>query len=130
MFTNVVALRLSASGFFGFGVWALFAPESMFAFRDTPLAAAPGRVDVRAFYGGLELGLALFFWLSSRRAAYERPALLAAALAFSGCVSARLAAMAWEASLTWPLGLAAAGELAGAILTISVYRANRPEAAA
>ena len=51
-------------------------------------------VEIRAFYGGLELGLAAFFAAAARRAAWLDPALAAFALAFGAAGLARLAGIA------------------------------------
>jgi hypothetical protein len=51
-------------------------------------------VEIRAFYGGLELGLAAFFAAASRRSAWLDAALAAFALAFGAAGLARLAGIA------------------------------------
>ena len=82
-------------------------------------------VEIRAFYGGLELGLAGFFVLASRRAVWLEPALVAFALAFGAAGAARLAGIA-QFGFTGPSQpVVAAIELAGAVLALWLRRGAR-----
>ena len=117
-----LALRVSCLGFFGFGLWAFVAPESMLAFVDLAQLPPAARVDVRAFYGGLELGFGAFLLFAARRDAWVRPANAAAFSIFLGCAVARAAAMIWDHTAGWPLLMSDAGEAAGAVLNAWALR--------
>ena len=64
-----LSLRLAALAFAGFGVALLVRPELM-GMLGLELGRAAAFTEIRAFYGGLELGLALFFALASTRDAW------------------------------------------------------------
>ena len=77
---------------------------------------------MRAVYGGLELGLGVFFAAAVTRPAWHRPGLLLAALAFGGLAAGRL--VAWlVVGLPEPLGLALhAAEVLGLGLALVALR--------
>jgi hypothetical protein len=53
-----------------------------------------GAVELRGFYGGLELGMAVFFALSVGRRGWHVPALLVQVLSLGGAVVGRLVGIA------------------------------------
>jgi hypothetical protein len=84
--------------------------------------AANAPVEIRAFYGGLELGLAAFFVGAARRPAWVDPALAAFALVFGAAGLARLAGVA-EFGFVGPSQPVVAGiEIAGAALAVWLRR--------
>jgi hypothetical protein len=108
-----LVLRLSALPFAGIGLAFLLFPAAMAAHVGVSLAGATADHDVRAVYGGLQLGCAALLWLGAARAERVRPALLAQLLLYGGLAGARI--LGWAlAGAPGPLGLALhAGELAG-----------------
>jgi hypothetical protein len=84
-----LSLYLSALAFGGFGTWLLLWPEAMGALGldlTTPAAVT----EIRAFYGGLELGCAGFFLVAARRPAWHTPGLMLQATSLGGAALARL----------------------------------------
>ena len=72
-----VTLWLAAALFLAFGLAILIQPELL---SGMGLPVQPvWRTELRAFYGGLEIGLAAFLILCARRPAWALPGLVAAA---------------------------------------------------
>lgn len=116
-----VSLILAALGLIGFGVPLLVRP-SLLGIVGVELGRPAAATEIRAFYGGLELGLAAFFVAACRREAWLRPALFAQAAGFGGIVAARLVGILLDGSAE-PLILAfAAIEAAGALLGFVALR--------
>lgn len=120
-----VSLLLAALGLVGFGLPLLVRP-SLLGIVGLEFARPAAATEIRAFYGGLELGLAAFFVVASRREDWVRPALFAQVLAFGGIVLARLFGIVVDGSAE-PLILAfAALEGAGALLgAVALRRLGR-----
>ncbi len=106
-------LWLSALPFAGIGLAFLLAPESMASRVGFTLAGATADHDVRAVYGGLQLGCAALLLWGATRPERVRFALVAQLLLFGGLAGAR--ALAWSfVGAPSVLGLALhAGEVAG-----------------
>ena len=84
-----IILWVSALGFGAFGVAFTLFPSALAALVDIELRTGTARADFMATYGGLELGVAAFLWLCTRRDEWVRPGLLASALALSGFAATR-----------------------------------------
>jgi Domain of unknown function (DUF4345) len=93
------------------------------------LTTATARNDVRAVYGGLEIGIAAFLVYCARRPPLVRAGLAASALAFGAMAAARLLSLAVD-GVPSALGFALwAGEVAGVALSAAALRmgdADRP----
>lgn len=90
-----MVLGLSVLAWAGFGVWLYLAPEALAGVglvADTAL----GRTEVRAFYGGLELGIAGFLGWCLVDPSRTRVGLVAAALLIGGTGLGRLSGVALE----------------------------------
>ena len=116
---------------FVYGVLALAflaSPASFAALVDISLTSTTADNDFRAVYGGVSLGLALFFLASLSRPAWFRPALTAAALIFGCMVAARVLSWAlagFPSSIAYGLQLS---EAAGFALTLlALQRLSRAE---
>ncbi len=115
-----VALLLSSLLFAAAGLAFLLAPASMAAQVDLLAGSPTALTDIRAIYGGLELGLACYLGLLLRRSERD-PAQLelglrAAIFALMGMALARLLGVALDGpqrAITWLLW---SGELVGALL--------------
>lgn len=118
----VLALGLGALGFTGFGLAFVLAPGLLGLVELVP--ATPGaRSDVRAVYGGIELGLGAFLAACARRPPWHRAGLTAQALTLGGAVLGRVASLAVDGpppSLVLGFG---ALELCGAVLAVVALRA-------
>jgi hypothetical protein len=86
-----IALITAASGFAGFGLACLIRPKSMLERVDVRAKSARGTTELRAMYGGLELGLGAFFALAAAKNDWSRPALLAQTLGLGSLAASRLA---------------------------------------
>jgi peptidoglycan/LPS O-acetylase OafA/YrhL len=120
-----LSLRLAALAFAGFGV-ALLVRPALLGTLGIELGRPAAVTEIRAFYGGLELGLAVFFALASTRDEWLRPALFAQAASLGGIVLARLVGFAIDGSAEPLLLLFAAIETTGAVLAIAALRRLPP----
>jgi hypothetical protein len=119
-----VSLLLTAAAFGGFGAFLFIQPAALEAvgLAVTRPAAA---VEIRAFYGGLELGLAAFFLAASFPPVWFRPALLLQILTLGGAAAGRLLGVLVGGGgepLIWALF---AAETAGAGLGLLALRTLR-----
>jgi hypothetical protein len=112
LFARLV-LALSGLAFAAIGVPFLLAPAATAARVDVSLAGALADNDVRAVYGGLQVGCAAFLLWCAARSERVRLGLAAQLLLFGGLFAGRVAS--WLAvGLPPPLGLALhAGEALG-----------------
>ncbi len=112
---RVVLLALAA-GYMAFGVAALLAPQKLAALSDLGTVSKLGLIELRAFYGGIEIGLGVFLAVTAMRKEWQLPGLLAALLTLLGIASARVYGMTVEG---WPgisVLLFLAIEVAGVVL--------------
>jgi hypothetical protein len=117
VFLAIGGAVLAVYGVLLFADPALFEPLAGLTFVN---ANAP--VEIRAFYGGLELGLAAFFLSAARRPAWVEPALAAFALAFGAAGVARLAGVAQFGFVGPSQPLVAGIEIAAALLALWLRR--------
>lgn len=111
--SSVFVLRLSALPFAAIGLAFLLAPTAMGSHVGVTLAGATADHDVRAVYGGLQLGCAALLLWGAARPERLRFALVAQVLLYGGLAAAR--AFAWVlVGAPGGLGLALHGaEIAG-----------------
>lgn len=110
-----IVLVLVGLGFLGFGGWLALSPQTALE----PLgihATAAGWIELRAFYGGLELGLAVFLFMAALRPDWRRAGLWVALLGNAGIGLTRLASLALGGEFTTYFGYALAWELGFAAL--------------
>ena len=108
-----LVLGLSALAFAGIGAAFLVAPEAMAARVGVSLAGAAAANDVRAVYGGLQLGIAAFLFHSARRPDVLRTGLAVQLFSFGGLAAARFASLLLDGN-PGALGLALhAAEIVG-----------------
>jgi len=98
---NRLLLLVAGGGFLLFGALILVRPIATFAgidlaFPDSPL----GRIELRAFYGGLELGLGALLVAAAFKAAYERAGLWLSVGSYGAIGSARAIGIALEGGVT------------------------------
>jgi len=107
-------LAVAGLGFLGFGLWLIVDPAGGLAVVGIAAANPAGLIELRALYGGLELGLAVFFLLCAMRPDWRRSGLWAVLLGNGGIGLTRLAGIAlsgvftpfFAAALVWELGFA------------------------
>jgi len=111
-------MPLSASGFLVFGGWRLSVPVSALGKIGIRADSATGLVELRAFYGGMEIGLGLFLAACVAKPEWQGAGLWLVLLANGGAGLARVLAillggaalggyLGW--ALLWELGFAALG---------------------
>ncbi|MBK7580510.1 MAG: DUF4345 family protein [Myxococcales bacterium] len=88
-----------AAGYVAVGVAFLLAPAKLAAFADLSTTSKLGLIELRAFYGGIEIGLGVFLAVTAMRKDWQLPGLLAALLSLLGIVAARIYGMTVEG---WP----------------------------
>jgi hypothetical protein len=108
-------LTLAGAGFLGFGLWLIVDPAGGLATVGIGALSPAGLIELRAFYGGLEVGLGIFLLLCAARPEWRRPGLWAVLLGNGGIGLTRLGSIAasgvftpfFGAALVWELGFAA-----------------------
>ncbi|MGQ0815811.1 MAG: DUF4345 family protein [Gemmatimonadota bacterium] len=117
MTLDLIALWVGALAFAFFGAWLLIKPTAMRAV-GIPADNADARTEIRAMYGGLELGVAGFLAFCILRPEWTEPGLWFLLLALGGLGLGRLFGIAIErggvGKLMW---LFAALEISAAIIT-------------
>jgi len=105
---------LAGLGFLGYGIAFLIAPEAMLAGAGMQLTRTGAVVELRAFYGGLEIGLGLCLLVAGFQDRLIRPALWLTLASNGGIGGSRLLGLAlggaWNPffgyALPWELGFA------------------------
>ena len=118
-----LSLGLTATAFGGFGTWLLFRPDAL-SMVDVELPTATARAEIRAFYGGLELGIACFFAAAATRPAWFRPALVLQSAALGGSALGRVFSMRTDPPVERAIPMLAALEAAGAVTGLAVLAAS------
>ena len=124
MHLAALSLSLAAVAFAGAGLAFLGAP-GLLVLVDLAPVTATARSDVRAVFGGLELGVGAWLAVCARRPAWHPPALVAQALTFGGLAAARLLSLVLDGlprAVTFALW---APELGGAALALLALRQLR-----
>jgi len=116
MFDQII-LALGGASFAAFGIWLMITPRALAAVDLNPLSPN-ARAEVRAMYGGLELGIAIFLLLCLRGPDLTQIGLHLQFLALVGLGGGRLIGVAIERFRVKRLILIfVALELIGAALT-------------
>jgi hypothetical protein len=112
LFTRIV-LQLSSLAYAAVGLTFLAAPAFMASLVGVAVVTATADNDVRAVYGGVSSGLAVFFWWAAFRAEWFRPALVVQVLTLAGLASGRF--LSWAVvGFPDPIGFGLhAGEIVG-----------------
>lgn len=101
-------------------------PLPMARLTEIPLPTATARIDFAATYGGVQLALAAFFMIASRRPVWVEPGLWAAAAVFAGLVLVRLQSMlVIRGTPGRVIMIAIAIELTGFLLCAFALRSHR-----
>lgn len=118
---GTVVLVLAALGFLGFGLAIVAAPEAVLAPVGISGTAA-GLVELRAFYGGLEVGLAAFLFACAAKPAWRVPGLWSVALINGGIAAARLLGIGLTGEFTTFFAYALVWELGFVVLAVLALR--------
>lgn len=119
-----ILIVVSASIFLYFGGWLLCIPTALEGI-GIELTTAEAVIDVRATYGGLELGLSLFLFIAQGRPHWHRGALLLSALAIGGFGFGRLSGILLAGEATPLMWFFLAIEVLAAGVMTWAYRAAR-----
>ena len=84
-----IALMTAAAGFAGFGVAFLVRP-SILEGVDVKARSARATTELRAMYGGMEVGLGAFFLAAALRPEWEEAALVAQVLGLGALAATRV----------------------------------------
>lgn len=123
LFTMLV-IAACALGFLAFGLWLFADPVGALAKVGVASTSTTGTIELRAFYGGMEIGLGLFLGWCALRPEWQAAGLWLVLLANGGAGLARLLGiflggaslggyLGW--ALAWELGFAALAGLALAL---------------
>ena len=83
------SLGATSLAFFIFGFWLLVAPQAL-GDIGIQLATPSAQVEIRAMYGGFEIGMGVFFLLAAMRPEWFRPALVLQVVSLLGLGGTRL----------------------------------------
>lgn len=97
-----IALGIGMLGFGSFGIWLLVAPQALSAV-DIAAESANARAEIRAMYGGLEIGIAIFLGLCFFEPEWLQVGLVFQLLALSGIGLGRLIGILAERGQVRPL---------------------------
>lgn len=111
------SLGIAALTFLGFGAWFLLRPGAIDG-MGVLLGSSAARTEIRAMYGGLEVGLGVFFGISALRTSWLRPALFGQMTTLGGLAAGRIVGMVAEGVIDPSILLFTALELAGAALAL------------
>ena len=92
-------ILLAALIFAGFGIWFLIRPDALSGI-GIEVTGPSARIDVRATYGGFELGVAAFLFWCAAREGRHRAGLIATALIVGGFGLGRLVGILIEGGAT------------------------------
>lgn len=128
MSLNTLSLALTALAYGGFGAWLLVSPSSMEAV-GLALTTPAGYTEIRAFYGGLELGCAAFFVLAALRPGWHIPGLVLQATSLGGAALGRVAGLVIDGTRDGLVyGLLAAEAFAAVVALALLWRTVRTDA--
>ena len=119
-------LLLAGLLFLGFGAWMATEPEALGRFVRFDTTDPLTLTEVRAFYGGLEIGLGLFLLGCAALGRALRPALILVALVFGLTAAARIAGIVLDRPDNRTVYAFLAVELLGAVLGLVGAFAARP----
>lgn len=126
-------LLMTAVAFAGFGLWLLIQPETL-GKVGIQLMEPSAFIEIRAFYGGLEIGFAAFLLYCARSGSMEllKAGLLASGLTLGGVAFGRLFGFIVDGQPTPLVLILTAMEVGGALVNLaawaSVRRLGLPEA--
>jgi hypothetical protein len=109
-------LAVDALVFAVFALAFLIVPRTAMSLVGIGALSPGGVVDVRAIYGGFQLGVALYLAVCAVVPALGRPGLIAATICLSTTAATRLLAMLVDSPLDPTMGLILALETGGALL--------------
>jgi hypothetical protein len=109
---RATVLALAGLGFLGFGLWFLVDPIGPLAAIGITATGAPAATEFRAFYGGLEVGLAALLLFAAAKPEWRRAGLWLVIATNGGIAAGRLLGVAIDGvwvpfftyALVWEVG--------------------------
>ena len=118
-------LRFVALIFAGFGLAYLLAPEQLAS--EAGLRASPaGWTDIRATYGGFQLGFAIFLLWSARSRTRFGSGLVASAILGGSVAGGRVLGLVIDGEGSWFHSMGLAMEVSLVLTSLWFYRAQLP----
>jgi len=111
-----LALVVAGLVFLGLGTFLFFAPDTIGRLTGATRLQPMLVTELRATYGGLQIGLGLYFFVAASRGRWVRSALAAQVAVFGGLAGGRVAAMVLAREYSGLFLAIAAAELLGALL--------------
>ena len=115
------SLIATAIAFLFFGFWLLIQPEGL-AILGVQLPTESAKIEIRAMYGGLEIGIGIFFLLSAFRPAWYAAALMLQTMSLGALGLTRLIATILADAPHQLLFVFCALELFAALIGFIAYR--------
>jgi hypothetical protein len=97
----------------GFGIWYVVDVARAAMATQIPLPAPTARIDFRAMYGGLNVGLGVFLWIASQHPEMFRTGLLLQVLMLGGLALSRAVGIVLEGGAERLIWIILAVEAAG-----------------
>jgi hypothetical protein len=121
---DTLALALGGLCFLGFGAVMLVSPHVAWASLGLALPDGVPTTEIRAFYGGLELGLGALLLAAIHKVQYLRAGLVLGCVAYGSIAGARAIGILVDRSGGTYMWTAAAVEIAFALLFLIALRRN------
>jgi hypothetical protein len=110
-----VFLGLSALVWLPYGIYCFLVPHSLADAAGVVSSSPTGSTELRAMYGGLQVGIGLLAGIGVVRASLRRPALVALAFLTGGLVTTRLFGAALDGGVSSYTATAVAFELTSVV---------------
>lgn len=104
-------LVIGGVGFLAFGAWMLVAPQAAMAMVGIALPNGAPTTEIRAFYGGLELGLGALLLAAVHKVQYHRAGLVLGCVSYGSIALARALGMLIDGGTSTFLWVALAVEV-------------------
>jgi hypothetical protein len=124
-YLNTVVIAIAGLGFVGFGASCLFWPHAVLSGVGIVTTSMEAQVEIRAMYGGLELGLGVLL-LNCFKPERQRFGVLLSMASYGGLASARLISMLMLGTSTPFLLFALIWEAVIAGLALQALRNQKP----
>ncbi len=127
----LIVTAISAVIFIGFGTAFLFAPATMSTWVGFTVNTPTGMADVRATYGGCELGVGLFLAFCLVRRTWIDAALMLQVLTLAGFATGRVLGIASDGpqqAITYVAFAMEAGGVAIALVALAMLAREKPAA--
>ncbi|MEM9172555.1 MAG: DUF4345 domain-containing protein [Pseudomonadota bacterium] len=109
-----------------FGAWTLALPFGIAGLVGYDLMTPGAITEIRAFYGGVELGLALFWISGAFKPSLLRPALVSMVMIWGAVAASRTLGIVLDGSLSQTMIVVLITEIASAVLALIALTRLKP----